>query len=519
MKLTLIFLLLVPFIGSASIDLDPEDELNEDQFEEYFQLDPVTDPEEHERREKALKENEALIKENNDQYLSGNRTWWDAVNEFADLPADEFLAEKTGDSDEVLYGRGLLEPAEEDRIDEESERYFDMFRYSRASVPDSYSSVDKGFVSPVKDQRQCGSCVAFANMALIETCFKKTSGVFGDYSEQQLLDCGFGQNGADGCDGAPTYAYAKWASTSNKELVHESTYPYLNKKPKLSCPTGLEGYNQGAKVTDASYTYFGDEETLKKLVYEHGAVSTSVQSKGPFQEYKGGIFAGCPSNSKTDHAVTVVGYGNENGQDYWLIKNSWGQDWGENGFIRLKRGVGMCGIGKAMVTVKCEKVAGPTDPPMTTKAPCFDAWSSCPDRAKEKCYQPRVADKCKKSCGLCPGLTPAPSYTCYDEFGNCADLAKTKCYKYGPNCKKSCGLCDGMTPAPSNTCYDEWSNCPELAKTNCKKHGPECKKSCGLCDGMTPHKTNTCYSKYGNCADFCHTSLADTECKLACGKC
>merc|ERR1719481_2005694 len=244
MKLNLIFLLLVPFIRSASIDLDPEDELNEDQFEEYFHLDPVTDPEEHERREEALKENEALIKENNDQYLHGNRTWWDAVNEFADLPADEFLSEKTGDSDEVLYGRGLLEPAEEDRIDEESERYFDTFRYSRASVPDSYSSLDKGFVSQVKNQRQCGSCVAFANMALIETCFKKTSGVFGDYSEQQLLDCGFGQNGANGCDGAPTYAYAKWASTSKKELVHESTYPYLNTKPKLSCPAGLEGYKQ-----------------------------------------------------------------------------------------------------------------------------------------------------------------------------------------------------------------------------------------------------------------------------------
>merc|ERR1719309_1322805 len=80
MKVNLIFLLLVPFIRSASIDLDPEDELNEDQFEEYFHLDPVTDPEEHERREEALKENEALIKENNDQYLHGNRvlegTWW-----------------------------------------------------------------------------------------------------------------------------------------------------------------------------------------------------------------------------------------------------------------------------------------------------------------------------------------------------------------------------------------------------------------------------------------------------------
>merc|ERR1719481_163866 len=256
MKLNLIFLLLVPFIRSASIDLDPEDELNEDQFEEYFHLDPVTDPEEHERREEALKENEALIKENNDQYLHGNRTWWDAVNEFADLPADEFLSEKTGDSDEVLYGRGLLEPAEEDRIDEESERYFDTFRYSRASVPDSYSSVDKGFVNQVKNQRQCGSCVAFANMALIETCFKKTSGVFGDYSEQQLVDCGYGQNGANGCDGAPSYSYIKLVADTGLELTHESSYPYLNKEPRLTCPNTTP-YRVGAKVTGSYYTYSG----------------------------------------------------------------------------------------------------------------------------------------------------------------------------------------------------------------------------------------------------------------------
>ena len=118
-------------------------------------------------------------------------------------------------------------------------------------------------------------------------------------------------------------------------------------------------------------------------------------------------------------------------------------------------------------------------------------------------------------------MTPAPSNTCYDVWSNCPDLAKDKCYHpdMAEKCKKSCGLCAGMTPAPSYTCYDEHGNCADLAKTNCKKHGPKCKKSCGLCDGMTPHKTNTCYRMYNNCADYCHTYYADTECKLACGKC
>jgi len=137
--------------------------------------------------------------------------------------------------------------------------------------------------------------------------------VFGDYSEQQFVDCGYKKNGANGCNGAPTHAYIKWAADSKADLTHESLYPYLNKNPKLTCPANLEGYNQGAKVTESYYTYKGDEETLKKLVYKHGAVVTAVKAAGPFQDYAGGIFAGCTS-SEPDHAVTVVGYGTEGGQ-------------------------------------------------------------------------------------------------------------------------------------------------------------------------------------------------------------
>merc|ERR1711892_1527442 len=129
------FFFLVPCSFAASLDLDPEDDLDEDTFEEYFHLDPVTDPEEHQRREEALKENEALIKENNEMYMAGFQTWWDEVNEFDDLPEDEFESEKTGVINGSMYGRGLLQPTEEERVDERSERYFDQFRYSRAAVP------------------------------------------------------------------------------------------------------------------------------------------------------------------------------------------------------------------------------------------------------------------------------------------------------------------------------------------------------------------------------------------------
>ena len=72
--------------------------------------------------------------------------------------------------------------------------------------------------------------------------------------------------------------------------------------------------------------------------------------------YRGGIYAGCSSSPATNHVVAVVGYGTDNGVDYWLVKNSWGSEWGEKGYIRIKRGKKMCGIGKALVTVTCAKV-------------------------------------------------------------------------------------------------------------------------------------------------------------------
>merc|ERR1719264_472619 len=205
-----------------------------------FNLPKVTDPEEKARRQAALKANEALIKEENEAYSKGERTWFDAVNEFADLPEDEFEAEKTGDVVPPGYGRGLLEPTGADRVDFASEQYFANFRQSmkmnRDATPASYDSTALGLVSEVKNQKQCGSCVAFANMAAIETCFKKATGVFGDYSEQQLVDCGYQKNGASGCDGAWPFSYIKTIAEEQIDLTAEATYPYQNTNPSLTCP-------------------------------------------------------------------------------------------------------------------------------------------------------------------------------------------------------------------------------------------------------------------------------------------
>ena len=92
----------------------------------------------------------------------------------------------------------------------------------------------------------------------------------------------------------------------------------------------------GARITGGKVAYAVDEELLKKLVYLHGAVQTSVSARdNSFKHYRGGIYAGCSSNN-TNHGMVIVGYGTEDGEDFWILKNSWGVKWGEQGFMKIK---------------------------------------------------------------------------------------------------------------------------------------------------------------------------------------
>merc|ERR1712142_334414 len=132
-SLLLILTSLLAGVHSATIDLDPEDGLNEEDFVDYFHLEEVLSDGEKLRREEALVENEKVVKETNERFLAGEIEWWDRVNEDSDLPRETFISEKTGAKD-PSGGRGLLEPLAEQRVDERSERYFSELRESRASI-------------------------------------------------------------------------------------------------------------------------------------------------------------------------------------------------------------------------------------------------------------------------------------------------------------------------------------------------------------------------------------------------
>ena len=226
-----------------------------------------------------------------------------------------------------------------------------------SNLPASYDSVSLGHVSPVKNQGGCGSCVAFATMALVETCFKKTVNIFGDYSEQHLLDCAYGASGVYGCRGAWPSGYASWLTANKSKLASEETYPYTARVG--TCRTDYEEFHQGAEISGSFTSGWGrgNEESLKALVYQHGAVLVAVAVNGNFSRYRGGIFSGCSQSDRINHAVVVVGYGTEVGEvalDYWLVKNSWGTGWGDQGYIKIQRGVNMCGIGTTQTALLCE---------------------------------------------------------------------------------------------------------------------------------------------------------------------
>ncbi|KAK3551186.1 hypothetical protein QTP70_013864 [Hemibagrus guttatus] len=207
------------------------------------------------------------------------------------------------------------------------------------SVPDSVDWRDQGYVTEVKNQGSCGSCWAFSAAGALEAQLKKKTGRLLSLSPQNLVDCSV-PYGNKGCNGG--YMSAAFQYVINNGIASEEAYPY----------TGVDGqcrYDQSQRVANCtSYRYVsgGDEEALKQAVATIGPISVAIDATRPsFILYRSGIYNDPSCSHDVNHGVLAIGYGSQNGDDYWLVKNSWGTRFGDGGYIRMARNKGnMCGI-------------------------------------------------------------------------------------------------------------------------------------------------------------------------------
>jgi cathepsin F len=211
--------------------------------------------------------------------------------------------------------------------------------------PTNFDWFTCGVCTPIYDQGQCGSCWAFSATETIESYFALDGGSLTELSMQQIVDCDTSDGGCNG--GEPTTAYQYVEQAGGLDPL--SDYPYTGENGQCQ-------FNQQEVVADVTnYNSLSGESGLYSQTSSSsgGPVSVCVDASS-WQDYQGGVLTQCGSD--VDHCVQLTGYSGYNQQGaYWIVRNSWGSDWGQNGFIWVEIGQDLCAIGDYGTVVSADQ--------------------------------------------------------------------------------------------------------------------------------------------------------------------
>jgi len=296
-------------------------------FKQTFQKQYGSTEEEISRRS-IWESNLAYIRNHNLESDLGVHTYTLKMNQFGDMTNAEFNKQMNG-----------LDLSLKNKVSGVNRQTYQA--PANVQLPDSVDWRPKGYVTAVKDQGQCGSCWAFSTTGSLEgQHFAKTQQLV-SLSEQNLVDCS-SKYGNMGCNGG-LMDYAFQYIKENNGIDTEPSYPYEARNGQCR----FKAADVGATDTGFVDVAARDENALQSAIATIGPISVAIDaSHSSFQFYHTGVYneAAC-SPTQLDHGVLAVGYGSQNGDDYYIVKNSWGTSWGNDGYILMSRNKSnQCGI-------------------------------------------------------------------------------------------------------------------------------------------------------------------------------
>lgn len=250
-------------------------------------------------------------------------------NAFSGMNSDEFAEYMGFRTNQELFAkgskflRGQVNTVEQDVIVDLNE------------LPTSIDWRTKGVVTGVKQQGACGSCYSFSSTGALEGIYAITNKNLVSFSEQQIVDCDNGLTKSHGCNGGLMTQVFEFIEKNG--LCSEESYPYISGTTQKAgtCQTTCKSVS-GSKISTYTEVSVNSDNAMMTALAQQ-PVSVAIYATTEFQLYKSGVFT-AKCGTDLNHGVLLVGYGSQDGLDYYILKNSWGTEWGVGGYMHLGKG-------------------------------------------------------------------------------------------------------------------------------------------------------------------------------------